>query len=225
MTNLTSSPASPTNVSSPHCDKGPTQVLSLLPFLFFSLLSFPFLSFPSSLPQPEAIQPQISLYGFSSFFSFVDKLEFSFRLGLSPGTILIMDNLSDADTLVGDASTIVRPSSIRRQFSPAPMTTGFGEANVVDDAPPPAINFYNFDPYHSESTDEEYAANMPDYEDSSHTGSTEDGPSGEEIIVVGAGVIGLNVALELAVRGYASYVTVVAEFMPGDNDPLYASPR
>ncbi|KAI9902457.1 hypothetical protein N3K66_001809 [Trichothecium roseum] len=136
-----------------------------------------------------------------------------------------MDNLSDADTLVGDASTIVGPSSIRRQFSPARLSAGPGDANVVDDAPPPAMNFYSFDPYHSESTDEEYATNMPDYEDSSHTGSTEGGPSGEEIIVVGAGAIGLNVALELAVRGYASYVTVVAEFMPGDNDPLYASPR
>ncbi|KAJ6787850.1 hypothetical protein PWT90_08346 [Aphanocladium album] len=43
------------------------------------------------------------------------------------------------------------------------------------------------------------------------------------IAVIGAGVIGLSIALQLARRGY--FVTVVARELPGDWDIDYASPR
>jgi glycine/D-amino acid oxidase-like deaminating enzyme len=39
-----------------------------------------------------------------------------------------------------------------------------------------------------------------------------------------AGVIGLDVALLLAERGYGSHITVVAEHLPGDTSINYTSP-
>lgn len=39
-----------------------------------------------------------------------------------------------------------------------------------------------------------------------------------------AGIIGLDVALELSLRGYGSRVTVVAEHLPGDGSINYTSP-
>ncbi|KAJ5774395.1 hypothetical protein N7457_009291 [Penicillium paradoxum] len=46
----------------------------------------------------------------------------------------------------------------------------------------------------------------------------------ESIVVIGAGVIGLNVALVLAEKGYAQYTTVIAEHLPGDTSVNYTSP-
>ncbi|KAH8430811.1 FAD-dependent oxidoreductase [Aspergillus melleus] len=46
----------------------------------------------------------------------------------------------------------------------------------------------------------------------------------DEIVVLGAGIIGLSVALELSKRGYGQYVTVVAEHLPGDKTTHYTSP-
>jgi D-amino-acid oxidase len=46
-----------------------------------------------------------------------------------------------------------------------------------------------------------------------------------ELIFVGsAGVIGLDVALLLAERGYGSQLTILAEHMPGDTSINYTSP-
>lgn len=39
-----------------------------------------------------------------------------------------------------------------------------------------------------------------------------------------AGVIGLDVALVLAQRGFGNRVTVIAEYLPGDTAPTYTSP-
>lgn len=39
-----------------------------------------------------------------------------------------------------------------------------------------------------------------------------------------AGIIGLDVALALAERGYGRLITVVAEYMPGDTAVEYTSP-
>ncbi|EAT83813.1 hypothetical protein HBI56_062570 [Parastagonospora nodorum] len=47
---------------------------------------------------------------------------------------------------------------------------------------------------------------------------------GKSIVIVGAGVIGLDVALLLAERGYGSHITVVAEHLPGDTSINYTSP-
>jgi D-amino-acid oxidase len=48
--------------------------------------------------------------------------------------------------------------------------------------------------------------------------------AGKEIIIVGAGIIGLDVAFVLAERGYGRFVTVVAEHLPGDTAVNYTSP-
>jgi hypothetical protein len=39
-----------------------------------------------------------------------------------------------------------------------------------------------------------------------------------------AGVIGLNVALVLAEKGYGRYTTIIAEHLPGDTSINYTSP-
>ncbi|PHH91909.1 hypothetical protein CDD83_9776 [Cordyceps sp. RAO-2017] len=46
----------------------------------------------------------------------------------------------------------------------------------------------------------------------------------QAIVIVGAGIIGLDVALVLAERGLGSCTTVIAHFMPGDTAPEYTSP-
>ncbi|OAK93753.1 nucleotide-binding domain-containing protein [Phaeosphaeriaceae sp. SRC1lsM3a] len=46
----------------------------------------------------------------------------------------------------------------------------------------------------------------------------------KSIVILGAGVIGLDVALLLAERGHGSQITVVAEHMPGDTSINYTSP-
>jgi hypothetical protein len=49
----------------------------------------------------------------------------------------------------------------------------------------------------------------------------------KELILIlenSAGVIGLDVALLLAERGYGSQITVVAEHLPGDTSINYTSP-
>ncbi|KAG5914292.1 hypothetical protein E4U53_004665, partial [Claviceps sorghi] len=46
----------------------------------------------------------------------------------------------------------------------------------------------------------------------------------DTIVIVGAGIIGLDVALVLAKRGLGRHVTVVAEHLPGDTSPAYTSP-
>ncbi|KAL6400983.1 hypothetical protein AUP68_16703 [Ilyonectria robusta] len=46
----------------------------------------------------------------------------------------------------------------------------------------------------------------------------------DSIVIVGAGIIGLDVALVLSERGYGKYITVIAEHMPGDTSPAYTSP-
>uniref|UniRef100_A0A8H7NI39 FAD dependent oxidoreductase domain-containing protein n=1 Tax=Bionectria ochroleuca TaxID=29856 RepID=A0A8H7NI39_BIOOC len=48
--------------------------------------------------------------------------------------------------------------------------------------------------------------------------------SRERIVIVGAGIIGLNVALVLAQRGFGDQITVAAEHHPGDTAPSYTSP-
>ena len=39
-----------------------------------------------------------------------------------------------------------------------------------------------------------------------------------------AGIVGLNVALVLAERGYGQSITVIAEYLPGDTSVTYTSP-
>ncbi|KAL3425239.1 d-amino acid oxidase [Phlyctema vagabunda] len=46
----------------------------------------------------------------------------------------------------------------------------------------------------------------------------------DSIVIVGAGIIGLDVALELSHRGHGSSITIVAEHMPGDMSINYTSP-
>ncbi|KAH7145598.1 hypothetical protein B0J13DRAFT_666103 [Dactylonectria estremocensis] len=46
----------------------------------------------------------------------------------------------------------------------------------------------------------------------------------DSIVIVGAGIIGLDVALVLSERGYGKYITVMAEHLPGDTSPGYTSP-
>ncbi|KAK5992109.1 D-amino-acid oxidase [Cladobotryum mycophilum] len=46
----------------------------------------------------------------------------------------------------------------------------------------------------------------------------------DAIVIVGAGIIGLDVALVLARQGLGPYITVVAEHLPGDTSPEYTSP-
>ncbi|KAK7747795.1 D-aspartate oxidase [Diatrype stigma] len=48
--------------------------------------------------------------------------------------------------------------------------------------------------------------------------------SNDSIIIVGAGIIGLNVALVLSERGYGQSITIVAEYFPGDTNVDYTSP-
>ncbi|KAH7401172.1 hypothetical protein DE146DRAFT_736110 [Phaeosphaeria sp. MPI-PUGE-AT-0046c] len=47
---------------------------------------------------------------------------------------------------------------------------------------------------------------------------------GKSIVILGAGVIGLDVALLLAERGHGPQITVVAEHLPGDTSINYTSP-
>ncbi|KND86640.1 D-amino-acid oxidase [Tolypocladium ophioglossoides CBS 100239] len=49
-------------------------------------------------------------------------------------------------------------------------------------------------------------------------------PTNEAIVIVGAGIIGLDVALVLAERGLGHHITVIAEYLPGDTSPEYTSP-
>ncbi|KAJ5130888.1 D-amino-acid oxidase [Penicillium bovifimosum] len=46
----------------------------------------------------------------------------------------------------------------------------------------------------------------------------------ESIVIIGAGVIGLKVALVLAEKGYGHYTTIIAEHLPGDTSINYTSP-
>ncbi|KAF4762911.1 hypothetical protein N7455_009918 [Penicillium solitum] len=46
----------------------------------------------------------------------------------------------------------------------------------------------------------------------------------ESVVIIGAGIIGLNVALVLAEQGYASQTTIIAEHLPGDTSINYTSP-
>ncbi|KAM0552686.1 hypothetical protein ACHAPJ_007783 [Fusarium lateritium] len=46
----------------------------------------------------------------------------------------------------------------------------------------------------------------------------------DNIIILGAGIIGLDVALVLAERGYGKSITVMAEHLPGDTATNYTSP-
>ncbi|KAH7121532.1 hypothetical protein EDB81DRAFT_847632 [Dactylonectria macrodidyma] len=46
----------------------------------------------------------------------------------------------------------------------------------------------------------------------------------DSIIIVGAGIIGLDVALVLSERGYGQSITVIAEHLPGDTALSYTSP-
>ncbi|KAM5366809.1 hypothetical protein ACJZ2D_010349 [Fusarium nematophilum] len=48
--------------------------------------------------------------------------------------------------------------------------------------------------------------------------------SRDSIVIVGAGIIGLDVALVLAERGYGQSITVIAEHLPGDTALTYTSP-
>ncbi|KAL7952792.1 FAD dependent oxidoreductase [Trichoderma compactum] len=43
------------------------------------------------------------------------------------------------------------------------------------------------------------------------------------IVIVGAGIIGLDVAFALSERGFGPCITVMAEYLPGDIAPLYTS--
>ncbi|KAL6857408.1 D-aspartate oxidase [Amphichorda felina] len=49
-------------------------------------------------------------------------------------------------------------------------------------------------------------------------------PARDTIVIVGAGIIGLDVALVLAKRGLGSQITIVAEHWPGDTATNYCSP-
>ncbi|KAG6001554.1 hypothetical protein E4U21_004094 [Claviceps maximensis] len=49
-------------------------------------------------------------------------------------------------------------------------------------------------------------------------------PEQDTIVIVGAGIIGLDVALVLARRGLGRHITIVAEHLPGDTSPTYTSP-
>ncbi|KAF5538616.1 d-amino-acid oxidase [Fusarium napiforme] len=46
----------------------------------------------------------------------------------------------------------------------------------------------------------------------------------DSIVIVGAGIIGLDVALVLSQQGYGKNITVIAEYLPGDTSPSYTSP-
>ncbi|KAG2421727.1 hypothetical protein HFD88_005703 [Aspergillus terreus] len=46
----------------------------------------------------------------------------------------------------------------------------------------------------------------------------------DSIVILGAGIIGLNVALELSKRGYGRHITVIAKHLPGDVHVDYTSP-
>ncbi|CAM1509510.1 Fc.00g032490.m01.CDS01 [Cosmosporella sp. VM-42] len=46
----------------------------------------------------------------------------------------------------------------------------------------------------------------------------------DSIVIVGAGIIGLDVALVLSERGYGKYITIIAEYLPGDTAVTYTSP-
>ncbi|KAM5350231.1 hypothetical protein ACJ41O_006736 [Fusarium nematophilum] len=46
----------------------------------------------------------------------------------------------------------------------------------------------------------------------------------DSIVIVGAGIIGLDVALVLSERGYGNNITVIAEHLPGDTAVSYTSP-
>ncbi|KAJ3545788.1 hypothetical protein NM208_g2336 [Fusarium decemcellulare] len=48
--------------------------------------------------------------------------------------------------------------------------------------------------------------------------------SHDSIVIIGAGVIGLDVALVLAERGYGQSITIIAEHLPGDTALTYTSP-
>ncbi|VUC30653.1 unnamed protein product [Clonostachys rosea] len=48
--------------------------------------------------------------------------------------------------------------------------------------------------------------------------------SQDNIVIIGAGIIGLDVALVLAERGFGKQITVVAEYLPGDTAIAYTSP-
>ncbi|KAF5127149.1 D-amino-acid oxidase [Metarhizium anisopliae] len=48
--------------------------------------------------------------------------------------------------------------------------------------------------------------------------------SSDSIVIVGAGIIGLDVALVLGKRGLGQCITIVAEHLPGDTSPSYTSP-
>ncbi|KAI1364782.1 nucleotide-binding domain-containing protein [Xylaria arbuscula] len=45
-----------------------------------------------------------------------------------------------------------------------------------------------------------------------------------QIVIIGAGIIGLDVALVLSERGFGRNITVVAQYLPGDTAPEYTSP-
>lgn len=44
------------------------------------------------------------------------------------------------------------------------------------------------------------------------------------LTLISAGIIGLDVALVLAERGYGKQITVIAEYLPGDTAIAYTSP-
>ncbi|KAH6892606.1 hypothetical protein B0T10DRAFT_401942 [Thelonectria olida] len=48
--------------------------------------------------------------------------------------------------------------------------------------------------------------------------------SPDSIVIVGAGIVGLDVALVLAEKGYGQSITVIAEHLPGDTALNYTSP-
>ncbi|KAK7419828.1 D-aspartate oxidase [Neonectria magnoliae] len=45
----------------------------------------------------------------------------------------------------------------------------------------------------------------------------------DSIVIVGAGIIGLDVGLVLCDKGYGKYITVIAEHLPGDTSLTYTS--
>ncbi|CAG7923820.1 unnamed protein product [Penicillium olsonii] len=46
----------------------------------------------------------------------------------------------------------------------------------------------------------------------------------DSVVIVGAGIIGLNVALVLAKKGHGQHTTIIAEHLPGDTSIDYTSP-